>query len=117
MIGKTLGHYQITSQIAKGGMVDQEQKSSCSAKASILTKSLNTSTQEQRERCIGPSTQKLGRDVAIKVLPEEFALDADRVARFQREANVLASRNRPNIAATHGLLIFPILRFDFDNVQ
>jgi serine/threonine protein kinase len=43
--------------------------------------------------------QKLGREVAIKVLPEEFAKDADRVARFQREAKVLASLNHPNIAA------------------
>jgi serine/threonine protein kinase len=37
--------------------------------------------------------------VAIKVLPEEFAKDADRVARFQREAKLLASLNHPNIAA------------------
>jgi serine/threonine protein kinase len=47
--------------------------------------------------------QKLGRDVAIKVLPEEFAKDVDRVARFQREAKLLASLNHPNIAAIHGL--------------
>jgi serine/threonine-protein kinase len=47
--------------------------------------------------------QKLGRDVAIKVLPEEFAKDADRVARFQREAKLLASLNHPNIAAIYGL--------------
>jgi serine/threonine-protein kinase len=47
--------------------------------------------------------QKLGRDVAIKVLPEEFARDADRVARFQREAKLLASLNHPNIAVIHGL--------------
>lgn len=47
--------------------------------------------------------QRLGRDVAIKVLPEEFARDADRVARFQREAKLLASLNHPNIAAIHGL--------------
>jgi serine/threonine protein kinase len=43
------------------------------------------------------------RDVAIKVLPEVFAKDADRVARFQREAKLLASLNHPNIAAIHGL--------------
>jgi len=42
---------------------------------------------------------KLKRDVAIKILPEEFARDADRVGRFQREAEVLASLNHPNIAA------------------
>ena len=47
--------------------------------------------------------QKLGRDVAIKVLPEEFAKDADRVARFQREAKLLASLNHPNIASIYGL--------------
>jgi serine/threonine protein kinase len=47
--------------------------------------------------------QKLGRDVAIKVLPEEFAKDVDRVARFQREAKLLASLNHPNIAAIYGL--------------
>jgi len=46
---------------------------------------------------------KLGRDVAIKVLPESFARDADRMARFQREAKVLASLNHPNIATIHGL--------------
>jgi serine/threonine-protein kinase len=46
---------------------------------------------------------KLGRDVALKVLPEEFARDADRIARFQREAKLLASLNHPNIAAIHGL--------------
>jgi eukaryotic-like serine/threonine-protein kinase len=47
--------------------------------------------------------QKLGRDVAIKVLPEEFARDDDRVARFQREARMLASLNHSNIAAIYGL--------------
>jgi Tol biopolymer transport system component len=45
---------------------------------------------------------KLNRDVAIKVLPELFLLDADRLARFRREAQVLASLNHPNIAAIHG---------------
>jgi serine/threonine protein kinase len=46
---------------------------------------------------------KLGRDVAIKVLPEAFARDADRMARFQREAKVLASLDHPNIASIYGL--------------
>jgi len=46
---------------------------------------------------------KLGRDVAIKVLPEAFAHDADRLSRFQREAKMLASLNHPNIATIHGL--------------
>ena len=75
MIGKTLGHYQISSQLGKGGMGEVYQA----------------------------KDQKLGRDVAIKVLPEEFARDADRVARFQREAKLLASLNHPNIAAIYGL--------------
>ena len=46
---------------------------------------------------------RLKRQVAIKVLPELLAADADRLARFQREAEVLASLNHPNIAALHGL--------------
>ena len=46
---------------------------------------------------------KLGREVAIKILPELFALDPERVARFKREAHVLASLNHPNIAAIYGL--------------
>jgi serine/threonine protein kinase len=75
MIGKTLGHYQITGKLGKGGMGEVYRA----------------------------KDQKLGREVAIKVLPEEFAKDADRVTRFQREAKVLASLNHPNIAAIHGL--------------
>jgi serine/threonine protein kinase len=46
---------------------------------------------------------KLKRDVAIKVLPEAFARDPERMARFQREAEVLASLNNPNIAAIYGV--------------
>ena len=46
---------------------------------------------------------RLNRDVALKVLPELFALDLDRLARFKREAQVLASLNHPNIAAIYGL--------------
>jgi eukaryotic-like serine/threonine-protein kinase len=75
MIGKTLAHYEITSQLGKGGMGEVYQA----------------------------KDQKLGRDVAIKILPEEFARDADRVARFQREAKLLASLNHPSIAAIYGL--------------
>jgi serine/threonine protein kinase len=75
MIGKSLAHYQINSQIGKGGMGEVYQA----------------------------KDQKLGRDVAIKVLPEEFARDHDRVSRFQREAKLLASLNHPNIASIHGL--------------
>jgi serine/threonine-protein kinase len=75
MIGKTLGNFEITSQLGRGGMGEVYQA----------------------------KDRKLGRDVAIKVLPEEFAKDTDRVARFQREAKLLASLNHPNIAAIHGL--------------
>ena len=75
MIGKTLVHYEISAQIGRGGMGEVYQA----------------------------KDTKLGRDVAIKVLPEEFARDSDRVARFQREAKLLASLNHPNIAAIHGL--------------
>src|SRR5262245_27977529 len=46
---------------------------------------------------------KLNRDVALKVLPDTFTLDADRLARFKREAQVLASLNHPNIGAIYGL--------------
>ncbi len=46
---------------------------------------------------------KLKREVALKILPESFAADPDRLARFQREAEVLASLNHPNIAHIHGL--------------
>jgi serine/threonine protein kinase len=75
MIGKLLAHYEVTAEIGKGGMGEVYQA----------------------------TDTKLGRDVAIKVLPEEFARDADRVARFQREAKLLASLNHPNIAAIYGL--------------
>ncbi|MBP1609554.1 MAG: serine/threonine protein kinase [Acidobacteria bacterium] len=74
-IGHSLSHYSIVEKIGKGGMGEVYRA----------------------------KDQVLGRDVAIKVLPEEFAKDADRVARFQREAKLLASLNHPNIAAIYGL--------------
>jgi serine/threonine protein kinase len=74
-IGQNLSHYSLAEKIGKGGMGE----------------------------VFRAKDQKLGRDVAIKVLPEEFAKDADRVARFQREAKLLASLNHPNIAAIYGL--------------
>jgi serine/threonine protein kinase len=46
---------------------------------------------------------RLKRDVALKILPASFAADPDRLARFQREAQVLASLNHPNIAQIYGL--------------
>jgi Tol biopolymer transport system component/predicted Ser/Thr protein kinase len=75
MIGRTLGHYTVSTLIGRGGMGEVYQA----------------------------KDQKLGRDVAIKVLPEEFGKDADRIARFQREAKLLASLNHPNIASIYGL--------------
>jgi hypothetical protein len=48
---------------------------------------------------------KLGRDVALKIISDAFALDPDRLARFKREAQVLASLNHPNIAAIHALVL------------
>jgi eukaryotic-like serine/threonine-protein kinase len=75
MIGRILGNFEITVQIGKGGMGEIYQA----------------------------KDRKLGRDVAIKVLPEEFSKDIDRIGRFQREAKVLASLNHPNIAAIYGL--------------
>jgi len=75
MIGAKLVHYEITAEIGRGGMGEVYQA----------------------------KDTKLGRDVAIKVLPEEFARDSDRVTRFQREAKLLASLNHPNIAAIYGL--------------
>jgi Tol biopolymer transport system component/predicted Ser/Thr protein kinase len=59
---------------------------------------------------------RLGRDVALKILPEAFARDPERRARFEREARVLASLNHPNIATLHGLTQFEgstILEMEF----
>ena len=50
---------------------------------------------------------KLHRDVAIKVLPELFALDPDRLSRLEREAQTLAALNHPNVAQIHGVLESP----------
>jgi serine/threonine protein kinase len=46
---------------------------------------------------------KLGRDVALKILPDPFTADGDRLARLRREAQLLASLNHPNIAAIYGM--------------
>ena len=75
MVGKTLGHYEILEPLGAGGM---------------------------GEVCRARDT-KLDRDVAIKVLPEDFATDPERLARFEREAKLLASLNHANIAAIYGL--------------
>src|SRR6266568_581996 len=71
----TIAHYRITTKLGEGGMGE-------------VWRATDT---------------KLGRDVAIKVLPESFSQDPDRLARFEREAKVLAALNHPNIAAIHGL--------------
>src|SRR5215469_5310613 len=74
-VGTRLGSIEITALLGKGGMGEV-----------------------YRARDL-----KLKREVAIKILPDEFARDSDRVARFQREAEVLASLNHPNIAAIYDL--------------
>src|SRR5499425_173052 len=73
--GTRLGPYEIASAIGAGGMGE-------------VYRATDTN---------------LGRDVAIKVLPEAFAQDPERVARFEREAKTLASLSHPNIAIIHGL--------------
>jgi eukaryotic-like serine/threonine-protein kinase len=55
--------------------------------------------------------RRLGREVAIKVLPPAFSQNADRLARFEREARLLAALNHPNIAAIHGLEAADGVRF------
>src|SRR2546425_13314139 len=73
--GDKLGPYEIVALIGKGGMGE-------------VYRARDT---------------KLKRDVALKVLPETFARDPERMARFQREAEVLAALNHPNIAAIYGV--------------
>ena len=70
-----IAHYKITSKLGQGGMGE----------------------------VFRATDAKLNRDVAIKVLPESFAQDRERLARFQMEAEILASLNHPNVAAIHGL--------------
>ena len=74
-VGSRLGHYDVTALIGEGGMGQVYQA----------------------------TDTKLKRQVALKILPEAFSADPERLARFQREAEVLASLNHPNIAAIHGL--------------
>ena len=73
MIGTTLGHYRIVEQIGAGGM-------------GVVYRAHD---------------ERLDRDVAIKVLPEEVAQDSDRVGRFEREARAVAKLDHPNILAIH----------------
>ena len=73
--GTSLGHYAVTALLGEGGMGQVWQA---------------TDTQ-------------LNRQVALKILPDAFAADPDRLARFQREAQILASLNHPNIAQIHGI--------------
>jgi serine/threonine protein kinase len=75
MIGTSLSQFRITEKLGQGGMGE-------------VWRAEDT---------------KLGREVALKVLPEEFAKDPERMARFEREAKVLASLNHPNIATLFGL--------------
>jgi serine/threonine-protein kinase len=71
----SIAHYRITAKLGEGGMGE-------------VYRATDT---------------KLGRDVAIKVIPDAFAQDANRMARFAREAQVLAALNHPNIAAIYGV--------------
>src|SRR5262245_17768899 len=75
MIGAKLAHYEITAHLGSGGMGD----------------------------VYHATDAKLGRSVAIKLLPEVFARDAERAARLEREARTLAQVSHPNIAAIYGL--------------
>ena len=74
-VGSRIAHYDVTALIGEGGMGQVYQA----------------------------TDTKLNRQVALKILPEAFAADPDRLARFQREAQVLASLNHPNIAQIHGI--------------
>ena len=75
MIGTTLLHYKVVDKLGEGGMGEVWRA----------------------------EDSKLGREVALKVIPEAFAEDAERMGRFEREAQVLAALNHPNIAAIYGL--------------
>jgi len=81
MIGTTLAQYRVTAELGAGGMGEVWRA----------------------------EDKKLGREVALKVLPEEFAKDPERMARFEREAKVLASLNHPNIATLYGLEHAPVI--------
>ena len=69
LAGRTLAHYRISNAIGAGGMGE----------------------------VFRASDTRLGRDVALKILPPEMAGDADRLARFQREARAVAALNHPNV--------------------
>ena len=73
LIGRTLGHYRIVEKIGEGGMGEVYRA----------------------------HDERLDRDVAVKVLPELVAQDADRLARFEREAKAVAHLDHPNILAIH----------------
>src|SRR5438132_2883190 len=75
MIGTKLAHYEITSHLGSGGMGD----------------------------VYHATDLKLGRSVAIKLLPAAFASDPERLSRFRREAQVLASLNHANVAHIYGI--------------
>ena len=81
--GQMLAHYRLVEKVGEGGM-------------GVVWKALDTS---------------LGREVAIKILPDVFAKDHDRVARFEREARLLASLSHPAIAAIYGLHVSGDVRF------
>jgi len=75
MVGTTISHYKVLEKIGEGGM-------------GVVYRATDT---------------KLNRDVALKILPQQFASDSQRMARFQREAEVLASLDHPNIGQIYGI--------------
>ena len=75
MLGKSISHYKVLEKIGQGGMGE-------------VYRATDT---------------KLNRDVALKILPEQFASDSQRMGRFQREAEVLASLDHPNIGQIYGI--------------
>jgi len=83
LIGRTLGHYRIVEKIGEGGMGE-------------VYRALD---------------ERLDRDVAVKVLPEAVAEDVQRLARFEREAKLLASLSHQNVATLHGLEVHDGQRF------
>src|SRR6185436_20001933 len=81
--GQSLLHYRLVEQIGQGGM-------------GVVWRATDTT---------------LGREAVIKILPDHLSTDPERLARFEREAKLLASLSHPNIAAVYGLHVADGIRF------